>query len=485
MRWVLAVAAGGMLYAFFLRRGRWLALTMLVLFLASPVLLRGLMTTYADTTGVSYLVIGLGGLLWDPRRHRRVANAGVGLFLGLAIHSNPILAPIVVLAVLAWAAVHWRRFRPESLRRTILDLAAMGGTVVALTVLAMVVYQVRYGDWNIFKPSIDAARLYSGEEGDVWRAKNSLWASYHLQLYVPLVTVLVWGASLVGRARRIGRAELSAMTMLIAVYGYFMFNQFVQRGTILETYYYSSYLLPFTMFAIGFAIASVAEHVTTDRRALAAVPLAALGIPLFRNVVWSGFSMRWLPWIPLMALALAAGAAAAHRRQRVATVTIASLLVVTYAWWLGSPVEYRGTVVDPHFETAIGHPDWSGMDLYRLTYQLDQVTPRLLQADGSTTLFWFDSTDPVTGGIHGAFLGPATSLHSTGEGMPVITPWHVARMREERVSRLVLLGLTEGQLDAGLAALLSFGVATPDVERHVLTTDSVTVHVAVAAIDLP
>jgi len=491
MRWALAVAAGGMVYLLFRRHhGRWLALASLWLFLASPVLLRGLMTTYSDTTAVPYLTIAVGGLLCDPKRHRTACMAGVGLFFGLAIHSNPVLAPTAIVAVIAWMASRSRFGDVDSIRGQarshVRDGLAMASAVIALTLVGMVAYQIRYGDWNILRPSVDAARRYSGDEGKVWRAPSAQWARYHLQLYVPLAAVVLWGLSLFRRPRPVARVELSAMSMLIAVYGYFMFNQFVQRGTILETYYYSSYLFPFTIFALGFALASLADHFGTRRVYLAGVPLAVLAVPYLRNHLWPGMEVPWMPWVPLFIVVLAIGAVSAYRDWRFALGTLVAFIVVVNVWWLGSPrVPGRGSIVDPTYEFALGNADWSGMDLYNLTYDLSAVAPPLQHEDGTTTLFWFPSTDPTLGTINGAFLAYASALQSTGVGMPTITPWHVARMREERVSSLVLMGADTGDLEAGLDSLHSMGVETRRVQRHTLQHGDLTVEVAVTSVVLP
>src|SRR5690606_118141 len=168
LRYFLALLAGGAVYLVFRRlAGRGTAALGYTLFLTSPMAIRALTTSYSDTTGVPYLTAAIAGLLLGNGSERRWAwMSASGVLFGLAIHSNPFNAGLSAIAVGVWALTEaWSRRSG-----VLVDLGILAGGVVVVTVAGMAYYEWRYGTGNILQPSIDAARNYSGEAGDAFRA---------------------------------------------------------------------------------------------------------------------------------------------------------------------------------------------------------------------------------------------------------------------------------------------------------------------------
>ncbi len=153
-----------------------------VLCLSSPIFLRALMTAYADTTGLPCLVGGFACMLMPSRHRVRWAGLAGGLF-GIAIHSNPFLISVITVACVARMALQLVRGE----RSALLDYLWAVGGVLAVTILGSAYYWIAFGDPNIFGPSIDALRTYSGELARFFRSPTHDWLGFSPHLYMPLV----------------------------------------------------------------------------------------------------------------------------------------------------------------------------------------------------------------------------------------------------------------------------------------------------------
>ena len=455
LRWVLAALAGGSLFALFRRiGGRWLGTTMMLAFLVSPVVLRALMTSYSDSTSVPYLTIG-GCLLLLSRgsKHRALILAVAGLAFGLTIHSNPFGASIVAVTVAAWAVVEVRDRRWGIVR----DAACLAIPVLGLTALGMIVYQVRYGDWNILRPSWETARALSGEAGQGFRSATHAWLGYHTQIYVPVLVMAAWVAVVVGAFRRTRRESVQAMLALVGVAGFFVFHQFVMDSVTLETYYYSSLLVPSTLIAAGFVIDALARRAGHRIRVYALAATLLVGLPLVRNIAWDQMEITRWPWVPIFGVATVLTAASATRSRAAAVASVALLISSSFLFVLGAPRAVpRGSLYHPTYHLALGNSeDRTGIDLYGLSSELMEVTPDLDGRSGHL-MFWVNPTNiPWIVSVLGPFVASHPVLSS---GMPNMDEGTLNRLRDENVDRLVLLGGSTAELDDGRAALASAGV---------------------------
>jgi hypothetical protein len=483
LRWALAVLSGGALYWYFRKLGRSRALgaCAALLYLTSPVLLRALMTTYSDTTAIPYLVIGGVALLASRLvRHRLVALGVAGLFLALAIHSNPFVITAGGALVAGWALSEL----PARRIRILADGAVIVGAILVVTAVGMIAYQIRFHDWNIIKPSLDEIRTLSGTAGQNFRSKTGLWERYQLQLYLPPITLGTLAVSVLAARRRPDRDEVAVMAASALTILYFLYQEFVQKGTALETYYYSSYLLPSTILVAGFALRALTRQ-ARGQRALAVVAASIIAIPLLRDIAFPTFTLSWTPWVPLFAFLIAVLAALGAHRRPVALGAALVLVLGTFGLTIGSTTKLApGSLYNPTLGFAIGNQDWSGLDILKLSYDLMAFTPDISTPAGNL-YFWYSSDNGVIGSIHGPYVAFQSLLQAGGVGMPSVGPWEVQHMRDGHINRLVLIGADQTEVDGGVAALNGVGVGVKALRDTTLHYGPYSFYVELVAVTLP
>lgn len=203
-------------------------------------------TAYSDTTSLPCIAAAVALLLASRTVVRRVPlMIATGLLLGLAIHSSPFNFMVSAVVVFAWLITE----APSRRWKLLTDLAVMAATVLALTGFAMFVYPVRFRVWNIIEPSLTALKSVSGEGGASFRSLNYDWTKYQIHLYLPFLALLAFAAANVRAIRKITAWELTSVLMLGGVVVMFATDQLIRGGTTLETYYYSSALMPALVLA--------------------------------------------------------------------------------------------------------------------------------------------------------------------------------------------------------------------------------------------
>lgn len=487
LRYALALLAGGSIYAFFRRtHGRGTAALGLVLVLTSPVFLRALMTAYSDTVAVPYLIGALVLLLWTTTDHadqagRTLRMAGTGLLLGLAVHANPFNVATGAILVFSFACTEVARRR----RRLLVDLAWIALMIGVVTLLGVAYYGWRFGSPDIFRPSIDAADTYSGSAGDLFRSPDYGWLRYRFHLYVPPLVLACWFVLRARRLRTISRGEATAVLSLATTLVFFCYYEFVRRGTALEIYYYTSYLIGPVVITLTYTVAAALERHREHERLAAACAAVVVAVPVLRNVAWRGFELDLWPAVPILVLLCVATALAARGRTAVpgratSVVASATLLTVCTALVLGAPRDPGGSAAegfraDPRYDAAIGNADGSGLDWYRLTHDLVRQTPDLASSEGHV-LFWFSDGSATISAIQSAFLWRQSALMSTGPGMPFLDDWRIARLQEQRARWLVTLGTSRAEVDAGVDALRARGVVIVATDDFVLRAGREVIH---------
>jgi hypothetical protein len=260
--------------------------------------------------------------------------------------------------------------------------------------------------------------------------------------------------------------------MLAGTYGFFVLHQFVLGSSSFETYYYTSYLTGPLVIATALLINAVARDRIRRDQIMGIAAVGVIALPIGRNQLVEGFEFHWNPWIPLVFIATAVLILAIRRAPHLAIAAVAMLLFANAALLLGAPrnpplATNQTFRYDPRYDLAYGNDDWSGFDWYRLTYDLAQITPELEAPDGNV-LFWFTDSSNLINGIQSAYLWRASALMSTGQAMPFLDDWRIARLRDQNATWLVLLGTSQEEIDAGVAALQQRNVSVHGRERHVL-----------------
>jgi hypothetical protein len=486
LRYLLALFAGGAIYLLFRRtHGRGTAALGFVLLLTSPMFLRALMTSYSDTTGVPYLTGALVLLIWSglapPGRYRPAQILGAGLLLGLAVHSNPFNVGLGFVLVAAFCCTELTRRRA----RLVIDLAVIAAAVLFVTLVGALYYAWRFDTGNILKPSIDAVNTYSGKNGQLFRAPDYAWLRFRFHLYIAPLTLVCWLILRVRSRRAITRGEATAMLALGSTYLFFAGYEFVLGSSALETYYYTSYMTGPMVIAMTFTIVAAIERRHDRERIAAALAVAVVVLPLVRNVAWRGFEFSFWPGVPiLLAIGLTAMLAAVLRRStaksRTAWTASFAIVVLNAAFLLGAPrnpelSEGRTFRYDPHYDSAYGNNDRSGLDWYKLTYDLVQQTPDLETAEGHV-LFWFPDGNSLINSIQSAYLWRASTLMSTGPGMPFLDDWRLSRLQEQRARWLIALGGSRAEVDAGIDALRARSVVIVATDNFVLKSGGAVVY---------
>jgi hypothetical protein len=498
LRYALALLAAGTVYAALRRtHGRGTAALGGVLLLTSPMFLRALMTAYSDTTGVPYLTASLALVVltvgMPPSRARTVALGAVGLLVALAAHSNPVNVAVGGIVVFCATAVELPRRR----WRTAGDLAALALPAVLVTAAAAGYYEWRFGTGNIAKPSIDAIHAYSGANGESFLAPTNDWLWYRFHLYIAPLTLASWVILRARHRRDVTSGELVVMGSLVLTYALLVVQQFGMRNASLEVYFYTSSLTGPMVLALVFTIAAALRRNPAREQITAALAALAVLLPLVRNIAWPDFEFDFGPWVPLLVL-LCLGAVtlvavrgpglAAAPTTFAATAAVA-LVVVNTAFLFGAPrnpplTDGQTFRFDPHFESALGNPDYSGLDWYKLTHDLVRQTPDLASDEG-TVLFWYPDSDNIINSLQSAFLWRQSALMSTGPGMPFLDDWRINRLVEQRARWLVTLAERPASLDEGLAALRARDVKVLRVEPFQLRSGKVVIYGATLVLDPP
>lgn len=489
LRYLLAVLCAGAVYLLARRCGSraagWFGA---VLCLSSPILLRALMTTYSDTTGLPFLLAGTACLLM-PSPHRLRWAAASGVFVGLAVNSNMFVAAVAAVAFAGWLAVQLLRRDWAAAAR----LAVAAGAAVAVTAAGALYYRLAFGDGDILGPSIDALQAYSGETARFFRAPTHDWFGFSLHLYLPLLVAVAMAAVLVTRHRQPGESRLTAilaarplldvLVMLVAVEGLYLYQQFVADGYSLETYYYTSYQFALIVLGATLAVVELAKRPWFGETGGWVLAGLALAVPLARNLAFDGLELWAWPAVPVVVGVT--GLALVLSRWRTAAGWVGAVaLVVSFVLLALAPprnVPYApGQAVrfDPAYDQAIGNRTYEGFELYDLATQVPRIVPRWASDPGSV-VFWYRNEPSKLNNLQSTYLWRATTLQGGGSGLPALEADQVKLLQERTPRHIVILGLDPADLALGEARLAEAGLHPLDVQEHTLTSGRTTVHVAV------
>ena len=161
------------------RRWKWtIQMEMLVglVVITMPMFARAFLTDYIEYTIVAYGIVLVIQCL-EPR-HSRVRSLFIGLMCGAIAVANPVAATICFAPVLGYFALSPKRGRGRIGEAAILALGAVG-----VVIFGLLLFRLRYGIPNVYRPSIEFARSHQHFH-DPLKAPRLDWLGQFTWLYI-------------------------------------------------------------------------------------------------------------------------------------------------------------------------------------------------------------------------------------------------------------------------------------------------------------
>jgi hypothetical protein len=476
LRYLLYLLAIVPMYAVLRPRGRLVAFAGPMFFVANPVSAQAILSTYHDTFVVPCMAALVAVLMLMVRSSgwRLVAYAAAaGVLTGWMINSN-INATLIAgsaSAVAAAAMVIARRFRDLAVA-----LGAFVAAAVAVCIAGALVYEWKFGDWDIFETTINAAR--DVQDADIWRAPNYSWLSFRRYIYAPWF-VAAFGAAAIWRARNRrewDRELVLAVALLVGVVGFLFAQEFLLEGVVLEQAYYFSPVIGPTALAFGFALGQL-RTVTWSRYLWLGAPVVA---------AWSSQTFELRTFLPFAVLAtLLVGIAVASSRAPL--VAASAVLAASNLAWGAAPRQIPHIAAghfqyDPHYEIVFGDGDDTAFEAYMLATRLTHLTPTAPGAQ-PPLLFWYPSFDAMLDSAQASFHWESSAVQrAPAPGMPTLQPDDIERLRSITGGYLVMLARTPDVIDAGQQSLADAGFRTAPFEDTQIAYDDSRIYVRIVTI---
>ena len=470
VRWVVSVVAAGTVFQFLRQRYRWetgaVAAGMLLL---NPIYVRAIMTMYSTTIVVPF-VCGAAALLLMTGSRRVVigSRAFAGALLGLSVNANSFALLPIAAMLLVWLVARARVGR----RQAMLELGFVAVFAVAITAAGMLIYWIRFGNADIIRPSIDAARSLSNGGHFPGTEVNLRWLNFRPETWLPLVAsvLLLFALRIAGRPAR--WFELAAAFMPLAMWAFYGFHEFVLGGYMLETYYYSSYMLGPSVVAIVMGVALLIERWSRGPRWLYVVAMITIlaGPPAWTHIAphLSVYTMNGV--VPIV-IVIAALIWSATRWSWVAAAAVACITCVPLVLSIGSPRDVPLSSGQPFRQDAayyqvFNHYDDGNLDLYAMAADLASAVPRA-KVDPGSVVFWYEPDDYVAGLSQWTYLGPYSTLHTqSSPPLPALDDAELNSLTNRTPRYLVLLsGYDDTRLGIAEVAIEAIGLQPLSIER--------------------
>jgi hypothetical protein len=471
-RWLLAALGAGGLFILFRRiAGLPAAFLAVALFLTNPMLVHAMMTVYSDTVIVPYVTAGFALLLLPVGgTSLTIARLAAGALFGLAIHANLFAALPLGFALVAWLTVRLLH-RPRSLRAGVIETGLVAAGIFVVSTVGFVYYGLRFGDANIVRPSIDAAKQFSGADFG-FKAPTKEWLNFRAYLWLPVLAPVVLAVVRTVQRRRMVLYEVAAASMLLAAWVAYVVEEFLLNGYTFETYFYSSYLFGPTVIVLTLAGAALVEGQPWSKQALVASGFAVLLFPF----VWSAWLRNvavWaLPSVPLVLLALIGLALVARHRPGARVFAILLICICPLLFTLSTPrnvplAEGQPGRKEPSYDQALFNRNTNTLEIYELAQGFTQLMPKQDASPGSV-VFWFPEGDGVASLAASTYLWHYNSLQVDGLGLPTLEEVERARLVGRTPRYLVLLSAYEELVSQGRDVVRALGLPHIGSETHVL-----------------
>jgi len=428
-----------------------------------PWLPSAIFRTHYDGTAVVYLLVGAAFLL-VPTRRRLAAHVAAGAAFALAVNCNLFLLTICGLLGPGWI-YFYRREGAKFLTSAIVALGA--GFLGAYLILAIILY-VQYRRYGFFFEiaAVKEALFLLGGAQKIWYQPLSvlIWQRHDFKILIPL-TLLAAALALVARRAAIGQKasdtadfEVLALIYLACIVAFYLFFHFVVHAFWLEDHYYPTYFVPASVLAVIVLGGEVERRVGGAFGTAVVAGGAGLILILWlaRPVLpqWNVASSFYL-WLGLAAVTAAAAVALYRIRS-------ASIIVVAGAALLGTCLyQHRDGLYA--IRDTLPEDEAKEWDVYRGAIALT----RFVDANVSPSQpigFWYTG-DAVSAlnSLQSVYQWTATRVFPVGShGMPLVD--NELRANVTKLRYLVLLGMSDAEIDRGLAALEAAGLPPTEID---------------------
>ena len=294
--------------------------------------IRALGWDYVDGAVIAYTLVTLALLMASLEGNRRWLTVASGFAAGAMLHSN-IGAAFMFPSILIWFLPDRKddwRWRP-----LFIQLLWWGGGIAACTALLSIISVSAGGNWDFFMPSV--RWMIQQRLTNPWDVTGFSWIAMAPWFFLPAA---VFVAALVVWLQPQRRQELTtggrrAIAALILCSLIFVAWDYAGNGALLYTYYYTSWLLPWSFIAIGAMLAGTAERARLE---IAVVLLCAVAMTL--SLVWPASVRLPLSGLAGLALTIALMTCAALIRQAVSRRVVVLAALICLHGWLSTTTDY-------------------------------------------------------------------------------------------------------------------------------------------------
>ena len=453
--YVMVLVAGVPLYALFRKYFSIHAAIFAYATLTSSIwFARHVLWTHPDATAVPYLLAGVSIILLDPGR-RRLCYLVVGALFSLAVNSNFFTIVVAGLSVVPYFIVNQGRLRQLLPSDAAFGLLGFVGVYFA----AMLIYYAKLGVWKLYEPTFSMITWGFAGKGEIYRVKPDEWMFSTLYVYFPVFLGLCY-LLVACKWKPASRIASAIAAYAVSVVLFFSWWQFASHGLIIELPYYFCYLIPALMPLAALIPVMLTSGVSLDigRHILWTGTVVALVIPLLvarANLNFAFDSIAQFSLISAIAVLLLLFARRSIQ-SRLLAVTAYVIAINTYFFgYVAAPNDNRQSQYAFMFRDKYLP---GGFDLYKIAVQFMRSMPRFSD-DRQKLLFWYSNVpkDAYLSSLQSIYLWGYSRLHSMNTkenpGLPVLGNEELKIIDGLGAAHLVLIGSSQGDVRAGLAAL--------------------------------
>jgi hypothetical protein len=288
-----------------------------------------------DGAVIAYTLLTLALLMASLEADSKWLTLASGVAAGAMLHSN-IGAAFMFPSILIWfltgrLELVERGLQPAQSSRwrpLLMRLLWWGGGIVACTAILSIVSVSAGGNWDFFMPSF--RWMVQQRLVNPWDVTGFAWIAMAPWFFLPAaVFVALLVVSLLPQRRQSltagGQRAIASLVLCSVIFAVW---DWAGNGALLYTYYYTSWLLPWSFIAIGAVLAGTAERANLD---VVAVLVCAVAMAL--SLVWPASVRLPLGGLAGLALIIALMTCAAVIRQAMARrVVIVAALISLHGW---------------------------------------------------------------------------------------------------------------------------------------------------------